>query len=35
MTPETAQTNRDKLFFSYFMDCQTPKKPGGGKDQTW
>jgi hypothetical protein len=29
------ETNREKLFFCYFMDCQTPQKPGGGKDQTW
>lgn len=29
------QTNRDQLFFSYFMDCQTPQRPGGGADQTW
>ena len=35
MKPNTCQTNRKTLFFCYFMDCQTPKKPGGGKDQTW
>ena len=35
MKPEVTQTNRDKLFFCYFMDCQTPRKPGGGRDQTW
>ena len=35
MEPKSSQTNRSKLFFCYFMDCQTPKKPGGGKDQTW
>ena len=29
------QLNRKQLFFTYFMDCQTPKKPGGGPDQTW
>jgi len=29
------QLNRSQLFFAYFMDCQTPQKPGGGKDQTW
>ena len=28
-------TNRKTLFFCYFMDCQTPQKPGGGKTQTW
>lgn len=35
MKPKTTQTNRRQLFFCYFMDCQTPKKPGGGRDQTW
>ncbi len=35
MQPATSQTNREKLFFCYFMDCQTPQKPGGGTDQTW
>ncbi len=29
------EINREKLFLCYFMDCQTPKKPGGGRDQTW
>jgi hypothetical protein len=33
--PEVARTNREELFFCYGMDCQTPKKPGGGPDQTW
>jgi len=35
MQPATSQTNRQKLFFCFFMDCQTPRKPGGGADQTW
>ena len=35
MRPKLAQANREKLFFCYFMDCQTPQKPGGGRDQTW
>lgn len=29
------QINRETLFFCYFMDCQTPRKPGGSPDQTW
>ena len=35
MKPTLTQTNRTQLFFTYFMDCQTPGKPGGGRDQTW
>jgi hypothetical protein len=35
MKPQLTGQNRTQLFFSYFMDCQTPQKPGGGKDQTW
>ncbi|HUS79871.1 MAG TPA: hypothetical protein VM283_01305 [Armatimonadota bacterium] len=35
MQPQPSGTNRDKLFFCYFMDCQTPGKPGGARDQTW
>ncbi len=35
MKPNLTRTNRKQLFFLYFMDCQTPQKPGGGKDQTW
>lgn len=35
MKPNLTQRNRKQLFFTYFMDCQTPKKPGGGPDQTW
>ncbi|MBU0609193.1 MAG: hypothetical protein KKI08_15005 [Armatimonadetes bacterium] len=35
MKPELTQQNREQLFFTYFMDCQTPQKPGGGPDQTW
>jgi hypothetical protein len=35
MKPSTSQTNRTGLFFCYFMDCQTPKKPGGSPTQTW
>jgi hypothetical protein len=35
MKPQLSQTNRTQLFFTYFMDCQTPQKPGGGPDQTW
>jgi len=35
MPSQASRTNREKLFFCYFMDCQTPKKPGGGADQTW
>jgi len=35
MSPPVMQTNRKQLFFCYGMDCQTPQKPGGGKDQTW
>jgi hypothetical protein len=33
--PQLTQQNRTQLYFSYFMDCQTPQKPGGGPDQTW
>lgn len=35
MKPELTERNRSQLFFIYFMDCQTPQKPGGGRDQTW
>jgi hypothetical protein len=35
MMPSPAKLNRTQLFFTYFMDCQTPRKPGGGSDQTW
>ena len=35
MKPNLTQKNREQLFFIYFMDCQTPRKPGGGRDQTW
>ena len=35
MRPTLTQQNRAQLFFCYFMDCQTPQKPGGGPDQTW
>lgn len=35
MRPEGYQLNRRQLFFAYFMDCQTPGKPGGGPDLTW
>ncbi len=35
MTPNLTQQNRTQLFFNYFMDCQTPQKPGGAPDQTW
>jgi len=35
MQPHPSETDREHLFFCYFVDCQTPKKPGGGKDQTW
>ncbi len=35
MQPRPAETDREHLFFCYFVDCQTPKKPGGGPDQTW
>ncbi|MGD9496459.1 MAG: hypothetical protein AB7Y46_09120 [Armatimonadota bacterium] len=35
MRPEPAGKDREHLYFCYFMDCQTPKKPGGAKDQTW
>ena len=35
MKPELSRKNREQLFFCYFMDCQTPGKPGGGADQTW
>lgn len=35
MQPRLSGKNHRQLFFSYFMDCQTPQKPGGGKDQTW
>jgi len=34
MKPETSRTNREQLFFAYAIDCQTPRKPGGGPDQT-
>ena len=35
MKPLLSQQNRKQLFLLYFMDCQTPQKPGGGADQTW
>ena len=35
MKPNLTRRNREQLFFLYFMDCQTPGKPGGGRDQTW
>ena len=35
MKPQLTGKNRTQLFFNYFMDCQTPKKPGGGPDMTW
>lgn len=35
MPPTPTQQNRQQLFFIYFMDCQTPQKPGGAPDQTW
>ena len=35
MKPQLTRTNRSQLFFLYFMDCQTPRKPGGAPDQTW
>jgi len=35
MEPETRRANREQLFFAYAIDCQTPRKPGGGPDQTW
>ncbi|NPV46328.1 MAG: hypothetical protein HPY69_05195 [Armatimonadetes bacterium] len=35
MRPTQTQQNRRQLFFLYFMDCQTPQKPGGSPDQTW
>jgi len=35
MRPVRTAANRSKLFFRYFMDCQTPGKPGGGTTQTW
>ena len=35
MKPDLTQKNRTQLFFAYYMDCQTPQKPGGGADQTW
>jgi hypothetical protein len=35
MKPVGYQQNRTQLFFAYFMDCQTPRKPGGAPDQTW
>ncbi len=35
MRPAQTQQNRRQLFFLYFMDCQTPQKPGGSPDQTW
>lgn len=35
MKPQLTEKNRDQLFFMFYMDCQTPQKPGGGKDQTW
>lgn len=35
MKPTLTQKNREQLFFLYFMDCQTPQKPGGGPTQTW
>ena len=35
MRPQGYERNHRQLFFAYFMDCQTPKKPGGGPDLTW
>jgi len=35
MRPNLTRKNREQLFFLYFMDCQTPRKPGGGPTQTW
>lgn len=35
MRPALARQNREQLFFLYFMDCQTPQKPGGAPTQTW
>jgi hypothetical protein len=35
MRPRLSELNRRQLFFTYCMDCQTPTKPGGGRDQTW
>jgi hypothetical protein len=35
MKPQGYERNRTQLFFAYFMDCQTPAKPGGGPNLTW
>lgn len=35
MEQRAHEVNREKLYFCYAMDCQTPKKPGGGPNQTW
>lgn len=35
MRPQTTRQDREHLFFCYFVDCQTPRKPGGAPDQTW
>jgi hypothetical protein len=35
LKPTGYQQNRRQLVFIYFMDCQTPQKPGGAPDQTW
>jgi len=35
MYPAPCEKDREHLFFCYFVDCQTPTKPGGGPEQTW
>ncbi len=33
--PRPCEKDREHLYFCYFVDCQTPKKPGGSPTQTW
>jgi len=35
MHPGPCEKDREHLYFCYFVDCQTPTKPGGAPDQTW
>jgi hypothetical protein len=35
MHREPCEKDREHLYFCYFVDCQTPTKPGGAPDQTW
>lgn len=35
MHPQPCEKDREHLYFCYFVDCQTPTKPGGKPDGTW